>query len=210
MPDWAKTDRYDVMATASLPHPTPDDRAAMLRAMLAGRCKLAVHVEKREQDGFDLVLARKDGTLGSGLTPSNTDCGRPPDPETPPSRPDMSAPPPPCTIRSVGAVLRKQGSELGDLIEGDAPMSRLAEALRLLGLRGQPAIDKTGLTGSYRIALNFNMMATLRPPSVTPSADEGASLFTAIREQLGLKLQPTHIVRDTLIIDHIERPTPNQ
>jgi uncharacterized protein (TIGR03435 family) len=209
VPEWAKTERYDVIATASLAHPTPDDRAAMLRAMLADRFKLAVHVEKREQNAFDLVLARKDGRLGSGLTPSTTDCSQPPDPVAPPSRPDANAPPAPCTFRSVGAALRKQGSELGDLLEGDAPISRLAEALRLTALRGQPVVDKTGLTGSYGVSLNFNLMATLRPPSVTPQPDEAPSLFTAIQEQLGLKLQPSRIVRDTLVIDHVERPTPN-
>jgi uncharacterized protein (TIGR03435 family) len=209
VPEWAKTERYDVIATASLAHPTPDDRAAMLRAMLADRFKLAVHVEKREQDGFDLVLARKDGRLGSGLTQSNTDCSQPPDPETPRSRPDLSAPPPPCTVRTVGAVLRKHGSEFGDLLEGDAPIGRLADALRLMALRGRPVVDKTGLTGSYRVSLDFNLMATLRPPSVTPPPDEAPSVFAAIQEQLGLKLQPSRIVRDTLVIDHIERPTPN-
>jgi uncharacterized protein (TIGR03435 family) len=52
-------------------------------------------------------------------------------------------------------------------------------------------------------------LATLRPPSVTPAASDVPSLFTAIQEQLGLKLQPSRIVRDTLIIDHVERPTPN-
>jgi uncharacterized protein (TIGR03435 family) len=210
VPEWARTERYDVIATASLAHPTPDDRATMLRAMLVDRCKLAVHVEKREQDGFDLVLARKDGRLGSGMTQSDTDCSQPRDPETPASRSDLSTPPPPCTFRSVGAVLRKQGSQLGDLLEGDAPMDRLADALRLVALRGQPVIDKTGLTGSCRVLLNFNMMATLRPPSVTLPTNDVPSLFTAIQEQLGLRLQPAHIVRDTLVIDHLERPTPNQ
>jgi uncharacterized protein (TIGR03435 family) len=198
-----------VIATASLEHPTKEDRAAMLRTMLADRLKLAVHVEKREQDAFDLVLARKDGRLGPGLTRSTTDCSQPPDPVTPSSRSDPSAPPPPCTFRTTGASLRKQGSELGDLLEADAPIDRLAEALRLTALRGQPVADKTGLTGSYRVTLNFNLMATLRPPTATPPANDAPSLFTAIQEQLGLKLQPSRIVRDTLVIDHVERPTPN-
>jgi len=178
----------------------------MIRAMLADRCKLAVHFEQREHDAYELVLARKDGKLGSGLTKSDTDCSRPV--AAPPSRSDLSAPPPPCMLRTVGAVLRKQGGELGDLLEGDAPMARLADALRI-SLPGRQVVDRTGLTGSYRVTLNFNRNATLRPPGATASPDDAPSVFTAIQEQLGLKLQPTRLLRDTLVIDHIERPTPN-
>jgi len=206
LPDWARREYYDVKTTSSLTNATPEDRAAMIRAMLADRCKLAVHFEQREHDAYELVLARKDGKLGSGLTKSDTDCSRPV--AAPPSRSDLSAPPPPCMLRTVGAVLRKQGGELGDLLEGDAPMARLADALRI-SLPGRQVVDRTGLTGSYRVTLNFNRNATLRPPGATASPDDAPSVFTAIQEQLGLKLQPTRLLRDTLVIDHIERPTPN-
>jgi len=174
--------------------------------MLADRCKLAVHFEKREHDAYELVLARKDGKLGSGLTKTDTDCSQPAPPPT--SRPDMNAPPRPCTMRSIGAALRRQGAELGDLLEGDAPIAILADALRL-ALPGRQVVDRTGLTGSYRVTLNFNMMATMRPPTATASPDDTPSVFTAIQEQLGLKLQPTRLLRDTLVIDHIERPSPD-
>ena len=107
-------------------------------------------------------------------------------------------------------MLSREDNDLLTRVEGDAPMGRLADALRLVALRGQPVVDKTGLTGSYRVSLNFNLMATLRPPTVTPPSNDAPALFTAIQEQLGLKLQPARIVRDTLVIDHIERPTPNQ
>ena len=207
VPEWARTDRYDVIATASLAHATPDDRAAMLRAMLADRFKLVAHYEKREQEGFELVLARQDGRLGSGLVKTDTDCSELPDPSA--TRPDFNAPPPPCTMRSVGAMLRKDGRALGDLLEGDAPIATFIDAIRI-ATRGRAVIDKTGLTGSYRITLNFDLMGTLRPPSVDAPASTGAAtLLTAIQEQLGLKLQPTRVVRDTLVIDHLERPTPN-
>jgi uncharacterized protein (TIGR03435 family) len=206
LPDWAMREHYDVKTTSSLTNATAEDRAAMIRAMLADRCRLAVHVEQRERDAYELVLARKDGKLGSGLAKSDTDCSQPV--VASPSRFDMSAPPPPCTLRTTGAALRKQGTELGDLLEGDAPIARLAEALRFV-LPGRPVVDRTGLTASYRMMLNFNMTATLRPPSATASQDGGPSVFTAIQEQLGLKLQPARLLRDTLVIDHIERPTPN-
>jgi uncharacterized protein (TIGR03435 family) len=94
------------------------------------------------------------------------------------------------------------------LLEGDAPMAILAEALRI-ARPGRPVLDRTGLTGSYRVTLNFNLMATLRPPTAAVLPDDSNSVFTALQEQLGLKLQAARIVQDTLIIDHIERPTPN-
>src|SRR5690242_1278752 len=65
LPGWAMSERYDLNAIASLAGvATPEQRAAMMKAMLADRFKLAAHVEQREQAGYDLVLARKDGTLG--------------------------------------------------------------------------------------------------------------------------------------------------
>ena len=67
LPEWARTERYDVSATSTIARATLDDRIAMLRAMLADRFKLAVHVENRERPAFDLVLARRDGRLGPGI-----------------------------------------------------------------------------------------------------------------------------------------------
>jgi uncharacterized protein (TIGR03435 family) len=203
LPDWALREYYDVKATSLLTNATAEDRAAMIRAMLADRCNLAVHFEKREHDAYGLVLARKDGKLGSGLAKSDTDCSQPAAPQ--PARPDLSGPPPPCTMRTVRASLRKQGT---DLLEGDAPIEELTNALRF-ALPGRQVVDRTGLIGSYRVTLSFSLMATLRPPTVGQSADDSRSVFTAIQEQLGLKLQPTRVLRDTLIIDHMERPTPD-
>jgi uncharacterized protein (TIGR03435 family) len=204
LPDWAMREYYDVRTTSSLTSATADDRAAMMRSMLADRCKLVAHVEQREQDAYEIVLARKDGTLGRGLTKSDADCSQPA--PAPLSRPDFSAPPPPCTLRIVGAPLRPSAAEPGDLLEGEAPIARIGDALRPTLRR--PVVDKTGLAGTYRVRLTFDMRAMLRL-DVTPSADAAPSLFTAIQEQLGLKLQSTRLLRDTLIIDRIERPTPN-
>jgi uncharacterized protein (TIGR03435 family) len=74
LPDWARNEYYDVSATSSLSRATAEDRVTMLRSMLAERCKLVVHIEQREQPTFDLVLARRDGRLGPGLTQSATEC----------------------------------------------------------------------------------------------------------------------------------------
>src|SRR6185295_5908261 len=74
LPAWAMSERYDVIATSSLSRATAEDRIAMLRGMLADRFKLVVHFEKREQPAYDLVLARRDGKLGPGLTRVDADC----------------------------------------------------------------------------------------------------------------------------------------
>ena len=82
LPDWVRTERYDIATTSTLTTATADDRIAMLRAMLADRFQLKVHIEQREQKVFDLVLARKDGKLGPGLTPSDANCDSPPAPSS--------------------------------------------------------------------------------------------------------------------------------
>jgi uncharacterized protein (TIGR03435 family) len=206
LPDWARTERYDIATTSTLSTATAEERIAMLRAMLADRFQLKAHIEPREQQVFDLVLARKDGKLGPGLTPSDVNCDAPPAPSM--ERPDLTLPPPACTVRMVGAMLRadKQG-RLGDLMEGNTSMDRLADALRISA--GRVVVNKTGLSGSYRIAMNYDMMGARRPPSVEPSSDAGPSVFTAVQEQLGLKLESSKAQRDALVIDRLERPAPN-
>jgi uncharacterized protein (TIGR03435 family) len=219
LPEWARSDRYNVSATSSLASATRDDHLAMMRAMLADRFKLAVHFEKREQAAFDLVLARRDGKLGSGLTPVGVAClakAAVPDlptekPASPPSMPDFKAPPPPCTFRVVGPVIRDRFGDgqgkLGDLLEGEGTIASLADILR--GPADRPIVDKTGLAGAYRVAMNFDMLARLRGPTVTPSQDAAPSVFAAVEQQLGLKLEPSRQLRDTLVVDQLERPTEN-
>ena len=226
LPEWAMSERYDVSATSSLSSPTPDERTAMLRAMLADRFNLAVHFENRQQPVYDLVLARSDGRLGLGIKPLDIDCaariaadraaaaasrnaGAPP---PPPQRPDFNTPPPTCTLRTVAAFIRdrlgdRQG-QLGDLMEGDTTMDNLAIALRTPA--GRVVVNKTGLSGSYRVTMNFDGRAALRGPDVAASTTDAApSVFTAIQEQLGLKLESSRAPRETLVIDRLEWPTQN-
>jgi uncharacterized protein (TIGR03435 family) len=223
LPGWARTERYDVSATSTLARATPGDRIAMLRSMLADRFKLVVHVENREQPVYDLVLARRDGRLGSGITPLDIDCdaqiaatrtaaeaardaGTPP---PPPLRPDFNAPPPPCMLRTIGALLRdRQGDRLGrlgDLLEGDTTMANLAMALRVSA--GRFVVNKTGLPGSYRVRMNFDSTAVRRGPEAAASAPDAPSVFTAVQEQLGLKLESSRASLETLVIDRLEPPT---
>ena len=220
LPAWASSERYDISTASSIPHPTAEQRLAMVRALLADRFKLAVHVEKSEQPAYDLVVARRDGRLGAGLTKIETDCEAkvaadraeteaavqaglaPPLPQ----RPDFSTPPPACTTRIIGGTLRdmrgdKQG-KLGDLLEGEATMDMLATTLRI---SGRVVVNKTNLPGSYRVRMNFDLRGTVRPADTAP--DTVPTLFTALQEQLGLKLEPSRHEQERLVIDRLEHPS---
>ena len=74
LPEWAAKERFDVVATANRKGATREERDAMLKAMLADRFKLIAHIEDREYDTYDLVLAREDGRLGPGLKRVDADC----------------------------------------------------------------------------------------------------------------------------------------
>ena len=209
LPGWAMSERYDLEATASLVNPTAEQRAAMLRAVLVDRFKLVAHLENREQPVYDLVKARSEGRLGPAIKPSEADCvakaaadraaleatGKPASP--PPGVFDRNAPPPPCSMRMDG-----------DRMEGDATMESFARLLRPAA--GRLVVDKTGLAGSYRLTLNFDRMAGLRGPQTdTPTPSAAPSVFTAVQEQLGLKLDSSRAMLETLVIDRFERPSEN-
>jgi uncharacterized protein (TIGR03435 family) len=211
LPSWTR-DRYDVRATASLPRPTPEQRQTMMRAMLADRFRLAVHVENRPQQVYYLLRARVDGKLGPSLTPANPtlDCealaaarraeteaalaaGKP---APRPPVPGPNSPLPPCSARMMGTRM-----------EGELTMPILATLLR--GSTNRRVVDKTGLAGGYHVVLEYDRMAALRGPDVTPPGDAGPSVFIALPEQLGLKLESATEDLETLVIDHIERPSDN-
>ena len=182
----------------------------MIRAMLADRVKLMTHLETRQLPVYDLVLARSDGRLGSGIKPSDADCvakaaadraradaglaaGTPP---LAPSISDFNAPPPPCS-----------GVRVGDGMEGDVTMENLARLLRPTA--GRPIVDKTGLKGSYRIKIQFDRALGQGGPDIAPSPGTLPSLFSALPGQLGLKLESSKADREVLVIDRLERPTGN-
>lgn len=216
LPAGSSQARYDVIATASLSEVMPGDVAAMMRAMLADRFKLVIHVEKRELPAYDLLVARADGRLGPAITPIEADCeaklvesravaqaamvtGMPP--PTPRSDPDL--PPPPCMLRVVGD---RQGKER---LEGEGAMSSLVALLRVPS--GRAVIDKTGLRGSYRMQMEFGLRESMLGPEVSATTDmsSGPTIFTAVREQLGLKLESSTAFGDVLVVDRLESPSEN-
>ena len=194
-PPWLASDRYDIVAKAA-GNATPADMLPMVQAMMAERFSLKFHRESRELPIYALMLARGDGRLGPQLKPSAVDCsgalrGAPPPPPAAPS------PRPTCGIRISGATLIAGGTTLAQLA------SNLSNAL------GRTVVDRTSLTGGYDIDLSFTPDQTMMPPDAPPINPGGPSIFTAITEQLGLKLESTKGPVQVIVIDSAEKPTEN-
>jgi uncharacterized protein (TIGR03435 family) len=196
MPEWTTSERYDIIATSTLTGtPSLQDRETMIRAMLIDRFKFAGHFESRDQPAFDLVIARSDGRLGPGLKRSGADCapagaGRSGSGSTAaPPVPAASSSAPPCT-------------------GGGIPIAALARVLRTGADR--PVVDKTGLSSDYRASLDMTRVAAdTASPTSTGLSDDTQTIFQAVIEQLGLKLEPSKAPQKLLVVDRIERPTEN-
>jgi uncharacterized protein (TIGR03435 family) len=200
LPDWATTERYDVTAKPPAGS-TPQQRSEMWRTFFAERMKLVAHVEERERDTFALVLARSDGRLGPQLRPSTLDCSPKP-PGTPPAPP----PPPPT---SESDYLNFCGGRFGKgtIVSGSTTMEALV--LSFAGLAGRQVFDRTGLKGNYALTLKHSPPRTPGTSPDAPLPDDVPDFFTALQEQLGLKLQPEKSLVPVFVIDRLERPTEN-
>ncbi len=200
LPDWANSELYDVTAKPPADS-TPAQRRQMWQLVFAERMKLVAHVEDRERDTFALVLARSDGRLGPQLKPSTLDC-RP--------RPPGSPPPPPLPEPATdNDYLNRCGGRFGNglIVVGSTTMERLVPSFA--GLAGRQVFDRTGLQGNYSLTLKFSPP---RAPGATSDAqlpDDAPEFFTALQEQLGLKLQPEKTLVPIFVIDRLERPTDN-
>ena len=193
LPDWA-TDRYDVIARTETPvtPPTIIAMRPMLQALLAERFKLSAKLDKREMPAYALVLARPDRKLGSNLKHSTVVCaGR----GAPPPAGDAAAagaqPAVPCGPRPGGP---------GRFVFVGSQISTFASVLSISLSR--TVTDRTGLTGLYDFEVSF-------APENAPAGTDGPSLFTALQEQLGLKLDPDRELVEVLVVDRLERPTEN-
>jgi uncharacterized protein (TIGR03435 family) len=186
----------------SLSNRQPDPRvsnAARWQALFAERMKVVAHVEEREQDTFALVPARADGRLGPQLERSTLDCN---------PRPPGSPPPPPQPTPTASDMRNRCGMMMGptSIVSGGMTMAQFVQSLG--GIAGRLVNDRTGLEGFYAFTLNFSARTLKASPDPTP-IDDAPEIFTALQEQLGLKLQPEETMVPVLVIDHIERPSEN-
>ena len=189
-PSWLSVDRFDVVAkvrAGSDPQNGASQVPSMLRGLLSDRFRLRVHSETRDMPAYALVLARRDGRLGPEFRESTTDC---PAVDTNPD-PDRW-----CGIRAAGGVIigrRVSTTELAGNLSGYSTLDRFVT-------------DRTGLNGRYDFRLEYSP-AIVQPGDVATLA--GPSLFTALSEQLGLRLEPETKTVPVLVIDRVDKPMPD-
>ena len=146
-----------------------------------------------------LVLARKDGALGPQLRESTGgDCVDP--------KSAVAATPAQITCGGFRFTPPER------LSARYLTMDELARFI-MLNIVDRPVVNRTGLTGRFSVELDYTRTLTATPPSTAgvdePSLPTGTSIFTALPEQLGLKLEPTKAPMDVVVIDAIDRPTPD-
>ena len=195
LPNWANSERFDIEAkvasgdVAAFRKLTLDQVRSMGRPILADRFKFAGHEEKRVLPLYTLVVAKD----GSKLTPSTL------------SSEDRDAR---TGLIGMGHAATANGAAPGmnELTARGVTMDRLASTLSQQGL-SRVVLDNTGLTGRYDFKLTWAPENVAADPNSTDTS--GPSIFTAVSEQLGLKLEPQKGPVPVLVIDHIEAPSLN-
>ena len=199
-PDWTRGEAYDILARGPEGTTTsPDTFRALLRELLVNRFQLKVRRESRELPIVALVRVRQDGPLGPKLRPSKVDCmamlaGNK---SVAPSQGG-----PNCGANTLTGRFTSNGLPLGPFISLLAPVV------------GRVVVDRTGLTGSWDLDVEFTPepvggAAGVPVPPAAPVSADAPSLVTALEEQLGLKLESTRGPVDVIVIESISRPTEN-
>ncbi len=191
IPDWVRTEIYTIdakvpesdLAAWQNPATQPAMLRTMLQATLADRCKLAVHRASREVAVYSLVVG-KNGPKLKAAEPGDPHPGATP-------------------LPGGGEFLPNDGS--GTAAFYDAPIRALAVVLA--NLAGRPVKDKTGLTGRYD--MSFRRPRPGAPSTEPDSMSNPPPTIFEVARGFGLKLEPAKSSVETLIIDHIERPSDN-
>jgi uncharacterized protein (TIGR03435 family) len=201
-PVWLTSERYDIEAKAE-GNPSRDAMLPMLQTLLEDRLQLKFHHETKELPVYALVVAK-----AGKLHVAEGECGPGPDKPPPPPEPGK-LPAAPC-----GGSFIFPGRLSGQKVA----ISQLIDSLSRLTSR--VILDKTNLTGKYDINLDYTPEqgqfqappgggSPPGMPPLPPIDPNGPSLFTALQEQLGLKLESQKGRVEIMIIDHVERPSEN-
>lgn len=206
-PPWLDRDRFDVDAVAPGGAATPAEIREMVGTLLVDRFKLRAHRETREVATYDLVVDSADKRLGPRLRTSAIDCEarRAARRGAPPPAAAQGPPPDPATVRPVCGLRQTPSRFAGDAVT----MNQLTSALGPAS--GRIVFDRTWLAGYFDIDLEWNPGQEAVRPGAPPLVVETAAppIFTAIREQLGLRLEGSRTPIEVVVIDSAEPPTPN-
>jgi uncharacterized protein (TIGR03435 family) len=192
LPGWVDSTHFDISARVSDPDHsvlgklTRDQIKAMIRPVLADRFQLKLHPEIKTLPVFDLVLT-KDGPKFQKSPPPPDDPGNP----TP---------------------KRQRQNTSWQFNNGDLTATAITMGSFAITLEGQvnrTIINKTGLTDPYDLKLKWTPDEDANKPADNGVADHPPDIFTALQEQLGLKLVSTKGPVTTLVVDHAEKPSPN-
>jgi uncharacterized protein (TIGR03435 family) len=229
-PSWQMSQRFDITAKAEDGYTGgTEGMLPMLKTLLADRFKLKVHMETRDLPIQVLVIAREDGKLGGNLKPSTSDCSTAAADQQKlvdallkggPAAAAALLPKPGETRRCAMAPVLPASGSIADGIGMRADGQPLAILTALLTqVTGKIVRDKTGLTGLYDWEMKFDPQVLIQlassqtgatlPAGVNLPESNAPSLLTALREELGLKLDSARGPVEVLVIDSAEMPTPD-
>jgi uncharacterized protein (TIGR03435 family) len=195
MPEWTRQERYEITAKGPAGSPDrPEHVLLMLQTLLRERFRLHTRLETREMDIYVLKSATAGGKLGPGARPSAIDCSEFVSGSTGTAVPG-------CQVTLSNNDVRSYRGR---------SMTKLARDLE--GLVNRPIKDETGISGVFDVLLE--VLDSTRPEPPSPGANASAEpgpppLFTALREQLGLRLEGARGPVEVLVIESIERPQPD-
>ena len=219
-PNWVDSDRFNIEAKAEGENIAPGQMAPMIQALLEDRFQLKAHRENREMPIYELVVAK--GGPKIKLSEDQTAAAPTPRPVEPGPRGE-----PVAGVRGgAGAGARGAPPDLfngpqprGNFGRGNGQMRGTAVGLAplvqaLTQQLGRAIYDKTGLTGLYDFSLKWTPGTEQVPgpfPEAPPPppADSGPSIFTALQEQLGLRLESTKGPVEVIVIDSAVKPSEN-
>jgi uncharacterized protein (TIGR03435 family) len=202
-PAWMDSARFDITARGAGEHVidadgSPRSTWAMVQTLLEDRFKLRVRQESRDRPVYVLMLARSDGHLGPKLRRTEIDCAAVMRGERPQMQPGQG---PPCGMKTPP----------GRLFANTLTMRSIASLISSHVDRA--VIDRTGLTGRFDVELEAAEIKAA--PDYKPGPSDlalppaaGPTIFVAVREQLGLRLEPAIAAVSVLVVDGAERPVP--
>ena len=184
-PNWTETERFDIVAKAP-PATSPDDLRQMMVALLRERFGLATHTEQKVIPAYALVKAKNGPSLKQSEPARDVDGG--------------CAPARASTRRDRG--ISCQHMSMADLADALPDMAG--------GYIDTPVVDRTGVEGFYDFELSWTPAARLNSSGTQPTVGSGLSVFKALEDQAGLKLESRKLPLPVVVIDHVDRtPTGN-